>query len=100
MPLLAVLAGAGVPELALASVPVITPAGVSSGATFTADVTGPPGSSVLLEASTDLGQSDPWQVIGQILLNASGSGRFNAVPDPSTAGSPPAPADFFRLKTN
>jgi hypothetical protein len=100
VPLLAMVAGAGVPELALASVPVITPAGVNTGAAFSADVTGPPGSSVFLEASTDLGRSDPWQVIGQIQLNASGSGRFNAVPDPSTAGSPPAPANFFRLKTN
>jgi hypothetical protein len=84
--------------LALASIPVITPAGVTTGAAFSADVTGPPGSTVFLEASTDLGKSDPWQVIGQVILNGSGSGSFNAVPDPDTAGNPPAPADFFRLR--
>jgi hypothetical protein len=98
IPLLAVVAGAASPELALASIPVITPAGVTTGAAFSADVTGPPGSTVFLEASTDLGKSDPWQVIGQVILNGSGSGSFNAVPDPDTAGNPPAPADFFRLR--
>jgi hypothetical protein len=98
VPLRAVVAGAASPELALASIPVITPAGASTGAAFSADVTGPPGSTVFLEASTDLGKSDPWQVIGQVILNGSGSGSFNAVPDPDTAGNPPAPADFFRLR--
>ncbi len=100
VPLRAVVAGAASPELALASIPVITPAGASTGATFSANVTGPPGSTVRLEASTDLGKSDPWQVIGQVILNGSGSGSFNAVPDPDTAGNPPAPANFFRLRKN
>ena len=75
-----------------------TLATLATGAVFSANLSGPAGRTVFLEASTDLGKSDAWQGIGQTVLEGSGNGTFNALPDPGTAGNLPAPTDFFRLR--
>jgi hypothetical protein len=80
---------------AFSSPPVIVPATAGSPALFSASVTGPPGAVIQLEASTDLGLADPWQVIGQVTLDGAGEGDFTAVED---AGSTGAPANFYRLR--
>lgn len=74
---------------------VIVQAVAGSAARFSAAVTGPPGATVFLEASSDLGVNDPWQVIGQIVLDGSGLGTFTNVEDPGSIG---AAKNFFRLR--
>ncbi|RYD39970.1 MAG: hypothetical protein EOP85_15045, partial [Verrucomicrobiaceae bacterium] len=78
---------------------VITPAGAAGSGTFagiSATVSGGPANgSVLLEASTDLGELDPWDVIQTIPLDASGAATLNNVTDPNSSG---AKRNFFRLR--
>jgi hypothetical protein len=93
------LAGTGTSPVgpAFASEPVILPATASEPAKFSAAVTGAPGAVIKLEASTDLGVTDEWEVIGQITLDGSGEGQFSEVEDPSSVGES---ANFFRLAIN
>lgn len=78
---------------------VITPAGASGPGVFSgisATISGGQANgSVLLEASTDLGVLDPWEVIRTIPLNASGAATLNNVTDPNSGG---AKRNFFRLR--
>ncbi|RYD19431.1 MAG: hypothetical protein EOP88_19010, partial [Verrucomicrobiaceae bacterium] len=78
---------------------VITPAGAAGSGTFasiSATVSGGQADgSVLLEASTDLGVLDPWEVIQTIPLNASGAATLSNVTDPDSSG---AKRNFFRLR--
>jgi len=85
---------------AFASPPVIIPATVTQGAGLSATVAGAPGSVVTLEASGDLGLTIPWQVIGQITLDESGQGAFDAAThrDNRSQGPPAAKGWFFRLR--
>jgi len=93
------LAGTGIepPPLEFVGEPVIAPATATAPAVFSAAVTGPPGAVVKLEASNDLGQSDAWRVIGQIILNGAGEGAFTAIADPGSIGKP---NNFYRLWTD
>jgi len=77
------------------SPPVIIPATATEPAKFSAAVTGPPGATVKLEASIDLGLTDEWDVIGQITLDGAGEGAFTEVED---AGSTGEPTNFYRLR--
>ena len=51
-----------------------------------------------VEASVDLGQTDPWRVIGTVLLDANGEGSFgnpSPIEDPQSLGSAQW---FFRIR--
>jgi hypothetical protein len=82
------------------SAPAITPATTTQGAGLSATVSGTPGALVKLEASGDLGNAIPWQVIGQITLDGSGQGSFDAAThrDDRSMGPPAAKSWFFRLR--
>ncbi len=73
----------------------ITPAGAGLPAISGLIQGGPPSGSVILQASTDLGKSDPWRDLSTIMLDASGSQSFGPVLDPQGAG---LKRDFFRIK--
>lgn len=98
VPLLAVVEGGevGSPPLAFASLPAMIPADGSSGAIISASVTGPPNAVIFLEASTDLGSTDSWEVIGQVTLDSNGTGTFTNIQDTDSID---ATANFFRLRT-
>ena len=78
---------------------VITPAGVTGSgilAEISASISGGQANgSVLLEASTDLGVLDSWEVIQTIPLDASGAATISNVTDPDSSG---AARNFFRLR--
>jgi hypothetical protein len=74
---------------------VITPAGAGSPAISGLIQGGPPSGNVMLQASTDLGISDPWRDLSTIILDASGNQAFGPVQDPQGAG---LKRDFFRIK--
>ncbi|RYD42801.1 MAG: hypothetical protein EOP85_10810, partial [Verrucomicrobiaceae bacterium] len=78
---------------------VITPAGAAGSGTFagiSATISGGQANgSVLLEASTDLGVLDPWEVIRTIPLDASGAATITNATDPNSSG---ARRNFFRLR--
>ena len=97
IPLLAVVEGGEITPPAYASTPVITRATATTAASFSASLTGTAGAVVKLEASTDLGLTDPWQVIGQITLDGLGNGTFTNIIDPASVGET---SDFFRLRNN
>ncbi|WP_052573578.1 hypothetical protein [Haloferula sp. BvORR071] len=62
---------------------------------FTGVVNGAlPLANATLQASTDLGQADPWQNLITLPANANGSVSFLDVPDPSAAG---ARQNFYRV---
>jgi hypothetical protein len=70
-----------------------------SGANYTISGTisgGTPLAAVYLQASSNLGFSDPWQTISTITLNASGQATFGPVTD-STGGT--LTKNFFRVNT-
>jgi hypothetical protein len=95
------LTGTGVAVVAPAFVaaPVIAPPSGGGGAKFSANVTGTPGATIYLEASIDIGLTDPWAVIAQVMLDDTGHGAFVNVVDPGTVGTI-APTDFFRLRAD
>lgn len=74
---------------------VITPAGAGSPAISGLIQGGPPSGQVILQASTDLGKSDPWRDLSTIQLNAGGNQSFGPIQDPQGAG---LKRDFFRIK--
>ena len=74
----------------------ITPAGATTQAAISGEIRGgPPGGSVILQASSDLGKADAWEDIGMIQLDAGGNVVFSPVQDPHSAA---LKADFFRVK--
>ena len=76
----------------------VTPATATTQALFTGSlVWGPPFSIAILQASRDLGISDPWTTISSRHLDASGAATFTDIPDPR-AESTGAPRCFFRVK--
>jgi hypothetical protein len=80
----------------LLSNPNITPAGGSAPATISGEIRGgPPGWSVILQASCDLGKTDAWEDIGTISLDESGNADFGPISDPHSIG---LETDFFRVK--
>jgi hypothetical protein len=87
-----------VPRPSLAEVSHI-PAGPGAPAGIAGKVSGGPTSgSVVLEASSDLNQLDPWQVIATIPLDTSGNATFgtpNPITDPGSTGSR---QNFYRLR--
>jgi hypothetical protein len=75
---------------------VITPAGPGSPSSISASLTGgPPNTSVFLEASSDLGQLDPWETLQTIPLDATGSATLTNATDPNSTA---LPRNFFRLR--
>jgi len=54
---------------------------------------GPPSGEATLQASTDLGKEDPWQVIATIPLDEAGNQLFGPLTDPEAAEQP---RNFFR----
>jgi hypothetical protein len=74
----------------------ITPAGSSTLAAISGEIRGgPPGGSVILQASADLGENDAWEDIGTISLDEAGNADFGPITDPHSAG---LENDFFRVK--
>jgi hypothetical protein len=83
------------PELKNAS---ITPGDELHPTSFSGTISGgPPNGIVYIEASIDLGRTDPWQTIATITLNDAGSGEIPSVEDwrPESADSL---SDFFRIR--
>ena len=75
---------------------VITPAGPGSPSRISASLTGgAPNTSVILEASSDLGQLDPWETLQTIPLDATGSATLTNATDPTSTA---LPRNFFRLR--
>ena len=72
----------------------ITPAGAGLPGIAGLIQGGPPGGQVILQASADLGQSDPWRNISTIALDAGGNQSFGPVFDPQGSGFT---RDFFRI---
>jgi hypothetical protein len=77
----------------------ISPAGPGTPAGIAGSISdGPANGSVVLEASTDLGQLDQWEQIAIIPLSAGGSATFG-IPNPiADPGSLDAPRNFYRLR--
>ena len=76
---------------------VIVPATPQRPATICGSVSGgSPNGTAHLEASIDLGRTDPWQAISTITLDASGNGSFISVQDTRPAAIN-ARSDFFRV---
>jgi phospholipase/lecithinase/hemolysin len=73
----------------------ITPAGAGSPAISGLIQGGPPSGAVILQASTDLGVSDPWRDLATIQLDAVGNQAFGPIQDSQGAG---LKRDFFRIK--
>ncbi len=73
----------------------ITPGGVNSAAISGLIQGGAPGGQVILQASTDMGVSDPWQDISTITLDSNGNKSFGPIADPQGPG---LSRDFFRIK--
>lgn len=74
----------------------ITPAGSSSLSSISATISGGPAdTTIFLEASSDLGQLDPWETIKSILLDANGAATISNATDPNSTA---LPRNFFRLR--
>jgi hypothetical protein len=58
-------------------------------------VSGVPGSTVFLESSTDLGQTDDWSLMETFTLDTAGEGVFS---DLFSFDAPAAPRNFYRLR--
>ena len=66
----------------------VTPAGTTTQAAISGEIRGgPPGGSVILQASSDLGKADAWEDIGTIQLDAGGNVVFSQVPRSSQCGT-------------
>ena len=75
---------------------IITPAHPGGPSSISASLTGgPPNTSVFLEASSDLGQLDPWETLLTIPLDATGSATLTNATDPNSTA---LPRNFFRLR--
>jgi len=61
-------------------------------------VSGPPGGTARLQASLDLGTTDPWADVAGVTLDAEGSATFTNIPDsrPHALGTQ---SDYFRVVT-
>lgn len=71
-------------------------AGPSRNASISGTVRGGPNGTVTLQASSDLGLSDPWEDIGETIgLDATGNATFGPVSDPNSSGFT---GDFFRVR--
>lgn len=74
----------------------IAPAGPGSFASISATITGgAPGTSIFLEASSDLGQLDAWETLQTVPLDATGSATITNASDPNSSA---LPRNFFRLR--
>jgi hypothetical protein len=83
------------PEPQLTSFTVLPPGaqGPGSPASLTGTIIGgPPNTAVFVQASSDLGQTDPWRQLRMILLDANGAATIPATPDPLLGLS-----GFFRV---
>jgi hypothetical protein len=56
---------------------------------------GAPGALIGIEAATDLGLTDPWEEIGTVPLDSTGTATISELSAPGSVG---AAANFFRLK--
>jgi hypothetical protein len=75
---------------------VIRPATAIGSASISGSIIGgPPGASVVLQASSDLGKADPWEDIGTISLDSNGNASFGPISDPQSRG---LVRDFFRVR--
>jgi fluoride ion exporter CrcB/FEX len=75
---------------------VIRPATAIGSASISGSIIGgPPGASVVLQASSDLGKTDPWEDIGTISLDSNGNASFGPISDPQSRG---LVRDFFRVR--
>ena len=75
---------------------IITPGRPGSPSSISASLTGgAPNTSVILEASSDLGQLDPWETLQTIPLDATGSATLTNTTDPNSTA---LPRNFFRLR--
>jgi hypothetical protein len=76
--------------------PQFTPAGVDTLASIAGQIRGgPPGGTVVMQASADLGVGDAWEDIGTIQLDASGNATFGPIHDPHSTG---LRQNFFRVR--
>ncbi|MEI6675598.1 MAG: HYR domain-containing protein [Verrucomicrobiota bacterium] len=73
----------------------IVTAGPSRTASVSGTLRGGPNGSVKLQASSDLGLTDPWEDIGTVVLDASGNATFGPIQDPHSIG---LSKDFFRVR--
>lgn len=84
------------PPVVLSNV-TVTPAGPTTKARISATVSGgTPGASATMQASSDLGLTDPWEDLATLLLDGSGSAHFTLVEDPNSIG---LARDFFRVSS-
>ena len=75
---------------------IITAGSPGSPSSISASLTGgAPNTSVILEASSDLGQLDPWETLQTIPLDATGSATLTNATDPNSTA---LPRNFFRLR--
>ena len=75
---------------------LVTPPGLGTLAAITGRVEGgTPGTVAIIEVSSDLGATDPWENIGSVVLGANGTSKFGPFEDPHSAG---LNADFFRVR--
>jgi hypothetical protein len=74
----------------------IIPAGLTTPAAIVGVITGgPPGATVIVQSSSDLGRLDPWADLATLTLDPSGTAFLGPVSDPHSIN---LPANFFRLK--
>jgi len=92
---IAILAAGANLALPSLEVTIIEPGDVNSGAKLSGFLTGgTPNSSARIEASSDLGISDPWQTVGTVTLDFNGEAPVTGLEDPGSAG---AAKSFFRI---
>jgi hypothetical protein len=73
----------------------LTQATAGTPASLSGIMKGGPNGLVILQASSDLGQSDGWRDIGTIQLDANGDASFGPIPDPNSVGQAGV---FFRTR--
>jgi hypothetical protein len=73
----------------------LVPASSTTGAVFSGDLSGPPGATVIIEGSRDLGESDLWTEVTRVTLDAAGQGTVSPTPAPGSIG---AARFFVRLR--
>jgi hypothetical protein len=84
------------PSLALKNI-AVTPSNQGQAPAITGRILGGVANSIVyLQASTDLGQADPWTTLRAIQLNEYGNGSFTDVKDARPAALN-ASSDFFRI---
>jgi autotransporter-associated beta strand protein len=93
---LTVFANQPLPQPKLDAFTIQTPGALGPGspATLSGSITGgPPNTAVFVEASSDLGITDPWRQLRVIILDSNGAASIPATPDPQLG-----PKGFFRVK--